>query len=362
MPEPHVPQPVALRPATLAVVAGRPARMPDAPLNEPVTFASTYLGGGAVEYGRYGNPTWTAFETALGTLEGGRCLAFASGLAAVSAVLSLLPQRVVVVVPDNAYAGTRAQLDELVGQGRAEVRSVDVADAVALAGAIPGADLVWLESPTNPRLDVADLPAAIAAAHAAGARAVVDNTFATPLLQRPLDLGADIVVHSATKLLSGHSDVVLGAVVTRDDALLGRLDEHRRLHGSVPGPMETWLALRGLRTLALRVERAGANARELARRLAAHPAVERVRDPGFGTMLAVELAGGPAAADALVAGVRLWVHATSLGGVESSLERRRRWAAESHTVPEALLRLSVGVEDVEDLWADLAHALAAPAP
>jgi cystathionine gamma-synthase len=345
-----------LAPATIAVVAGRPDRVPDAPFNEPVTFASTYNAGGEVEYGRYGNPTWSAFEEAIGALEGGRALAFASGLAAISAVLSLLPEGAIVVAPDNAYTGTRMQIDERVTAGRAKVRPVAVADAAAVAEAADGSDLVWLESPTNPNLDVADIASAAAACAAAGALLVVDNTFATPMLQRPLELGADVVVHSATKLIAGHSDVVLGVAVTRDEELFGRLDAHRRLHGAIPGPMETWLALRGLRTLALRVERAQANARSLAERLAAHQGVRRVRYPGFGAMISVEFAGA-AEADAVVARLRLWTHATSLGGVESSLERRRRWPSESEAVSDSLVRLSVGIEDAEDLWADLAQAL-----
>ena len=197
----------------------------------------------------------------------------------------------------------------------------------------------------------------MAAGHANGALVVVDNTFATPVLQRPLEAGADLVVHSGTKLLAGHSDVQLGIVCGRDPGLRNRLDEHRRLHGAIPGPMEAWLALRGLRTLVLRVERGQANARDLAARLAAHPAVSRVRYPGSGTMVSIELAGGRAAADRLCATVRLWTHATSLGGVESTLERRRRWDSESPAVSDSLVRLSVGIEDADDLWADLAAAL-----
>jgi len=345
-----------LAPSTVAVVAGRPDRVPDAPFSEPVTFASTYNAGGAVEYGRYGNPTWSAFEQALGELEGGDARVFASGLAAISAVLSLMPEGGVVVAPDNAYTGTRAQIDERVAAGRATLRAVDVADRAAVQAAAAGADLVWLESMTNPNLDVADVAAA-AAACAAGPLLVVDSTFATPLLQRPLELGADLVVHSATKLIAGHSDVVLGVVVTADPVLLARIDDHRRLHGAIPGPMETFLALRGMRTLALRVERAQASAQTMAGRLAGHPAVSRVRYPGFGAMVSIELAGGPEAADTLAAQVRLWIHATSLGGVESTLERRRRWPSESAMVSDALVRLSVGIEDVEDLWADLVSAL-----
>ncbi len=343
--------------STRAVTAGRPDRRPDAALSIPVTFASTYVAGGEVEYGRYGNPTWTALETAVGDLEGGWALAFASGLAAASAVLSLLPEGATAVAPDNAYTGTLSLLRERVDAGRAKLRAVEVADTAATVAASDGADLVWLESPTNPRLDVADLPVLVEAAHAAGALVVVDNTFATPVLQRPLEVGADLVVHSATKLLAGHSDVQMGIVCGRDQSLLGRLDRHRRLHGAIPGPMEAWLTLRGLRTLALRVERAQQTARTLAVRLAGHPAVSLVRYPGSGTIVSIELAGGLEAADRLAAGVRLWIHATSLGGVESSLERRRRWESESEAVSDSLVRLSVGIEDAEDLWADLERAL-----
>jgi cystathionine gamma-synthase len=343
--------------STRVVRAGRPERRPDAPLSEPVTFASTYVAGGDVEYGRYGNPTWSALEAAVGDLEGGWALAFASGLAAVSAVLSLLPEGATAVAPDNAYSGTLSQLREREDAGRAKVRAVEVSETEAVVAAAEGADLVWLESPTNPRLDVADLPTLVEAAHRNGALVVVDNTFATPLLQRPLELGADLVVHSGTKLLAGHSDVQMGLVCGRDDAVRHRLDQHRQLHGAIPGPMEAWLALRGLRTMALRVEKAQATARGLAERLAAHPAVSLVRYPGSGTMLSIELTGGRPAADDLCATVRLWIHATSLGGVESSLERRRRWESESAAVSESLVRLSVGIEDIDDLWADLGGAL-----
>ena len=343
--------------STRVVTAGRPPRAPDAPLSVPVTFASTYVAGGEVEYGRYGNPTWTALETVVGDLEGGWGLAFASGLAAASAVLSLLPEGGSAVAPDNAYSGTLGLLRERVDAGRAKLRAVEVSDTAATVAASAGADLVWLESPTNPRLDVADLPTLVAAAHAAGALVVVDNTFATPVLQRPLEVGADLVVHSATKLLAGHSDVQMGIVCGRDEGLLSRLDEHRRRHGGIPGPMEAWLTLRGIRTLALRVDRAQATAGLLAQRLGGHPAVSRVRYPGSGSIVSVELAGGPAAADRLSAGVRLWIHATSLGGVESTLERRRRWPSESDVVSDSLVRMSVGIEDPDDLWADLAAAL-----
>jgi cystathionine gamma-synthase len=206
-------------------------------------------------------------------------------------------------------------------------------------------------------MEVADVEAICAGAHAAGVTVVVDNTFATPLLQRPLDLGADVVAHSATKYLAGHSDVVLGALVTRDEATYQAFDHRRRGYGAIPGPFETWLALRGMRTLALRVERAQATARHLDARLRSHPAVQEVRYPGFGGMLSVVVRGGAEAAETLTRTTSLWVHATSLGGVESTLERRRRWAGEPDSIPEGLVRLSVGIEDAEDLWRDLSAAL-----
>ncbi len=366
-----------LSPATLAVTAGRPERRDGAAVNEAVWLTSTYLAGGPVDYGRTDNPTWQAFEAALGALERGRALVFSSGMGAIAAACALVPDGSTVVAPRHVYSGTGALLREQAAAGRLTVREVDVADTAAVVAAVEGAALLWLESPTNPMIEVADLRALSAAGRAAGALTVVDNTFATPLVQTPLSLGADVVVHSVTKFLSGHSDVVLGATVTADDgpgrAVHERLRAHRRLHGAIAGPQEVFLALRGLRTLALRVERSQASAAELARRLAAHPAVERVRHPslptdpghalasvqmrGYGAILAIEVRGGAQGAERVAAATRLWVHATSLGGVESTLERRRRHPAEVSSVPEHLLRLSVGIEDVEDLWDDLDRAL-----
>mgnify|MGYP000914280584 CR=1 FL=1 len=226
-----------------------------------------------------------------------------------------------------------------------------------------------------PRLADADVPAIVEAAHAVGALVGVDNTFATPLGQRPLEWGADIVVHSATKYLSGHSDVVLGAVVTSREDLREALREERTESGGVAGPFEAWLLLRGMRTLALRMERIWANAAELAARLAAHPLVAEVCHPSlpshaqheraarlmdcFGGVVTVRPVGGVAAAEDLGRHTRIWLPATSLGGVESSFERRRRFPSEAPTVPEDLLRVSVGIEDVEDLWRDLDAALRA---
>jgi cystathionine gamma-synthase len=345
------------RPATVAVKAGRPPREPDNPLNEPLTMASTYVAGGDVEYGRYGNPTWAAFEQALGELEGGRCLAFSSGLAAVATILDLVGNGATVVAPQHAYNGSVMQLADLEARGRIKAVLVDISDTDAVVKACEDAALVWLESPTNPALEVADLPPIVAAAHDAGAYVVVDNTFATPLLQQPLSLDADIVVHSATKFISGHSDVLMGAAVTRDEQLYDVLKKRRDLTGAVPGTFEAWLALRGLRTLHVRLERAQHNAQELVRRLHEHPAVGEVRYPGFGAIVSIVLAQGALAADLLTHKTSLWVHATSLGGVESTFERRRRWKSEPATIPDGLVRMSVGIEDVDDLWSDLAAAL-----
>jgi cystathionine gamma-synthase len=349
----------ALSPATVVVHAGRPPHLPDQPLNVPITMASTYVGGGDLEYGRYANPTWTGFEEALGALEGGRALAFSSGLAAVSTVLDLVGHGAKVVAPRHAYLGSVGQLGDLEGRGRLTAELVDISDTDAVIAALDDdVALLWIESPTNPALEVADVERLVKSGQELGASVVVDNTFATPLLQRPLELGADIVLHSVTKFLAGHSDVVMGALVVRDDQLYDVLKARRDLVGAIPGTLEAWLALRGLRTLHLRVERAQANAAELARRLGSHPAVAEVRYPGFGAVISAVLPTAEAA-DLLTHSTTLWVHATSLGSVESTFERRRRWKGEAATIPEGLVRMSVGIEDVEDLWNDLEQALAA---
>jgi len=369
-----------LSPATLAVTAGRPARDPGAPVNPAVVLSSTYLSAGEPQpgdplYTRYDAPTWHPFEEALGALEASPlpALVFGSGMAAVAATLALVPRGGRVVLPRHAYQVTLVLTADLAERSGLQVQTVDIADTDATLAATQGAAMLWVESPTNPMLEVADLPALVAGAHAAGALVAVDNTFATPLGQQPLVHGADVVVHSVTKYLAGHSDVVLGAAVTGDPDLRARLAAYRTTHGAIAGPWEVWLALRGLRTLALRVERSQRSAGVLAARLAEHPAVAEVRYPGlptdpgherasrllrgFGSIIGLRPQGGRAAADAVVDAVRLWVPATSLGGVESMLERRRRFATESPTVPEDLLRLSVGIEDVEDLWRDLERAL-----
>jgi cystathionine gamma-synthase len=350
-----------LSPATRVVSLGRVPREPGAQVGAPLILTSTYHADGPVNYARAGNPTWAAFEEALGSLEGGEALVLASGMAAIAAALSLVPHGGRVVVPSAAYNGTLVTLADRAQTGEVEVTHVDVTDTDAVVAALEGATMLWIESPTNPLLDVADVEALAHAARDRGVLVVVDNTFATPLLQKPLTLGADVVVHSATKYLSGHSDLLLGATVTRADdagrALHERIRRHRQLHGAIAGPMETWLALRGLRTLSVRLERACANAAVLASRLEGHAGVERVRYPGFGAMISIDVAGDAEGAERVAAATRIWVHSTSLGGVESQVERRRRQPGEPEVVPENLLRLSVGIEDVEDLWRDLDTAL-----
>ncbi len=342
---------------TLAVSSGRPAPGPDQPLNTPIVPASSFHAGGSLEYAREEAPTTSALEEAIGTLESGTAVAFSSGMAAANAMLDLVPPGAVVVAPSAAYTGVAVRLRELAEIGRIALRIVDADDTPAVVAACDGAHLLWLESPTNPMLQVADLPVCISAAHAMGALVLVDNTFATPILQNPLTLGADVVMHSVTKSLSGHSDLLMGALIARDADLAERLRLRRVLLGAAPSAFDSFLALRGIRTLAIRIERAQASARVIVDRLEQHPAVSRVRYPGFGTIAAIELTGGVPAADALSASVHVWTHATSLGGVESLLERRRRWPLESPTVPESLVRLSFGIEGVEDLWADLDQAL-----
>src|SRR4051794_11794971 len=363
-----------LRPETAVIKLGRPPVIEGGPLNAPITPASAlHPMAGAPGYARDGHAPWQALEEVLGALEGGRAVTFASGMAAASAVMRLFGDRPVIVAPEVAYMDVRRALGELQDAGRAEVRLVDVTDTDAVLAACDGASVIWLESPTNPLLGIADLPRLCAAARERDLLCVVDNTFATPLLQRPLELGADVVIHSATKAIGGHSDLLLGAAVVRDEAHLHALRQARELGGATPGALETYLCLRGLRTLPLRLQRAQHNAAILAQRLSDHPEIHEVRHPGLashpqhdrarrtldgsGFMLTFRVLGGAARADALVDAVRVFTHATSLGGVESTLERRARYPSERAIVPDDLLRVSVGCEHVEDLWQDLEQAL-----
>ena len=392
-------------PDTLVVETGRPQRTDGAAVNPPIDLSSTFVSAGDITaspyaYARFDTPAWTPFEEALGQLEHASLpgLVFGSGLAAISAVISLVPAGGTLIIPTHSYQGALASAEQIARRQNFDVVTVDISDTEAVIAALdeaghatPGevaADgtaasasageagspgMLWIESPTNPMLEVADVPALTTAAKDRGFLVSVDNTFATPLLQTPLDLGADIVVHSVTKYLAGHSDVVLGAVVTGNVGLREDLHTERSMRGGIAGPFEVWLALRGLRTLAVRLDRAQANAHAIAERLAAHPTVVETRYPGlpgdpgharaaaqmngFGAIISFTVDSAEKAT-AIAEAVRLWTPATSLGGVESLIERRRRHPAEPATVPEGLIRLSVGIENLEDLWADLEAALA----
>jgi cystathionine gamma-synthase len=350
---------MSIHPETSAITAGRPEVAPDASLNPPLIFSSTYHAGGPVGYGRYGNESWSALEAAISELEGGQTLSFSSGMAAISAVFSILPIGAPVVASNQGYSGTMGLLNQHQASGRLEVRFVDITKTDEVIAAMKGAALLWIESPTNPCLDIADLAALIAAAKKQSIGVGVDNTFATPLVQKPLSMGADIVMHSVTKFLAGHSDVVLGSLSTADPALYKRLEESRRYNGSIPGPFEAWLALRGIRTFPVRFRAAEANAKTLVTRLQNHAKITKVRYPGFGAVISFEIDGNAEQAEKVCESSRLITHATSLGGVESLWERRRRWAGESPSVPEQLIRLSVGCEHVDDIWQDIEQALAA---
>jgi cystathionine beta-lyase/cystathionine gamma-synthase len=355
---------------------------------QPIHLATTYAQRGVgvhqgYEYSRSGNPTRHALEECLASLEGARhALAFASGLAASTTLMLLFDPGDHVVVSDDVYGGTFRLFDRVLRRYGMEFTYVDTRDLGALEAALtPRTRLVWLESPTNPLLRLVDIRAASELAHGAGALVCVDNTFATPALQRPLSLDADLVLHSATKYLGGHSDVVGGCVMTSDDALEERLRFHQNAAGAVPSPFDCWLLLRGLKTLHLRVERQCANALAIARHLAAHPRVTAVHYPGLeshpqhplalrqmapgGGMVSFEVADEPTALAAL-ARLRVFALAESLGAVESLAEHPGRMTHASIPaerrrevgIADGLIRLSIGVEDVEDLIADLDQALA----
>ena len=365
-----------LRPETELITGGRPSAVPDGPLNAPVSPASALHPGGDSGYARGGSPAWEPLEAVVGRLEGGHAVAFASGMAAAHGAFRLFPPRPTVVAPEVAYMAVRESLQMEHDAGRAEVRFVDIADTDAVKAACDGANVLWLESPTNPLLGIADLPDLCEFARGRGILTVVDNTLATPLGQRPLALGADVVMHSGTKAMGGHSDLLIGFAVGRTAELGAELHEARHLAGATPGALETFLCLRGLRTLSLRLERSQANAAVLADRLEGHSQVHEVRYPGLashpqhdlaertmtgpGFMLTFRVNGGAERADSLVDALRVLTRATSLGGVETLIERRARYPAERH-IPADLLRVSVGCEHVEDLWEDLDRALAATA-
>ncbi|GIK40650.1 MAG: cystathionine gamma-synthase [Chloroflexota bacterium] len=371
---------------TLAIHAGQPPDPSTGAVMPPIYQTSTYVQSEVgvhqgYEYSRTDNPTRTALQSCLAALEGADFgLAFASGMAATDTLFRLINPGEHVLIGDDVYGGTYRLLDKVLRGYGLLFNPVNMADLEAVAAALrPETRLVWLETPTNPMLRLADIAAVSQLAHGAGAKVAVDNTFATPFLQQPLALGADFVVHSTTKYLGGHSDVVGGAILTSDPTAYQRLKFLQNAIGAVPGPMDCWLVLRGLKTLALRMERHCANAQRIAAFLVEQPAVARVHYPGlpadpghalarrqmrdFGGMISFVLKGGEAAARRMVRATRLFALAESLGGVESLIEHP---AAMTHAsvadsplaVDPGLVRLSVGIEHVEDLLADLEQALA----
>lgn len=359
------------------VSAGRSAE-PGAPLNVPPIPASNFLLGSGRAYSRDdGTPTWEGLEEIVGGLESGMAVAFASGMAAIAAVFDQLAAGSVVVLPDDCYQGVAGLAAAGAERQRWSVQRLAVDDTAGWIRACSFADLIWLESPSNPLLTVADLEAVCAAPRKPGAIVAVDNTFATPLNQQPLVFGATVSLQSATKFIGGHSDLLAGVATTKDDAVWHALRKSRELTGATPGTLEAYLAVRGARTLALRLQRAQQTAMVLAERLERHPLVTRVRYPGlpshpthavakraltgFGTIISFDLLGGAEFADAVCQRVRLIRHATSLGAVESTMERRAAIPGQEH-LPPSLLRLSVGIEDAGDLWADLDLAIRSAAP
>ncbi|MBT8050417.1 MAG: PLP-dependent transferase [Gammaproteobacteria bacterium] len=363
-----------LKTDTWLVTAGRPEDAGD-PLNWPIIPASNFLAGGGQVYARDGGiPGWEALEFVVGGLEGGEAVAFSSGMAAAAAVFDLLPVGARVALPDECYHG----VSELARRGEAKgawsVERIAVENTAGWLEALRTHELVWLESPSNPLLTVADLGAIAGADRKPGGLLVVDNTFATPLNQRPLELGADISLHSATKFIGGHSDLLGGILIATEPLLVEKLRASRSVNGATPGSLESYLALRGARTLSVRLEKAQVSALKLANWLAKRACVDRVRYPGlvshpthrlaaaqldgFGAMISFDLAARAEAADVVCDKVRVIRHATSLGGVESTMERRAAVPGQEH-LPPGLLRLSVGIENWTDLRDDLAQALAA---
>lgn len=358
-------------PETWVVAAGRPHEA-GSPLNEPMVPASNFLLGGDRVYSRdSATPGWEALETVIGGLEGGKAIAYSSGMAAVAAVFDQLSAGSLVSLPLDCYHGVAELARRGAEKGIWRVQQIAVEDTQGWIRASAGSDLLWIESPSNPLLSVADLEAIAAAPRKAGALFVVDNTFATPLNQQPLLLGADISLHSATKFIGGHSDLLGGIVVAAEESLVSRLQRSRTVKGATPGMLEIFLALRGVRTLALRLGAAQRSAVQLAEWLEQHPDVEKVRYPGlvshpthalaasqlngFGSMISFDLRGGAGIADAVCHATQIIRHATSLGSVESTMERRAAVPGQEH-LPPGLLRLSVGIESCADLKKDLQQA------
>jgi cystathionine gamma-synthase len=372
-----------VRPETLFVHAGAEADPATGAVVPPLHLATTFRHGPAgervagFEYVREGNPNQQQLETALTELErGAGALAFSSGMAAITALLDSLAPGSHLVHPQDCYTGLRVLASEFLPQRGIEATAVDTGNVDAVRAALtPQTRLLWLETPSNPLLRVADIAALAALAHAHGALVACDNTFATPLLQQPLPLGADVVMHSTTKYFGGHSDVLGGALVfARRDEFFAAVAHRRHITGGVPSPFNSWMTLRGLRSLPARLAWHCRNARAVAEFLAAHPRVETVNWPGlpshpnhaialrqmrdFGGMLSVQIRGGREAALAFAAKLRLFTNATSLGGCESLVEHRASVEGDHPVSPQNLLRLSVGLEHADDLIDDLRQALA----
>ena len=355
-------------------------------VNPPVYLTSTYAQDGVgvprfSDYGRVDNPTRAALETCLANLEEAQFgVAFASGLAGEDALLRTLSPGDQVMLGNDAYGGTYRLLTRIFAQWGLETVTVDLADIDAVRAAFgPSTKMLWVETPSNPTLNVVSIPALSDVAHEFGALVVVDNTFATPFLQRPLTLGADVVVHSTTKYIGGHSDVLGGFVATNNDDLATALKFHQYAIGAIPGPLDCYLLLRGIKTLGVRMERHCANARAVADFLSKHHSVERVYYPGltthpghavaavqmsdFGGMVSFTLKGGTGAARKVCEATEVFTLAESLGGVESLIElpsvmTHASTAGSVLEPPDSLVRLSVGIEDIDDLLADLSNALA----
>ena len=372
-----------MRLETLAVHAGGESDVTTGAVAPPIHLATTFRHGPAAEriagyeYQREGNPTNDRLCAAIAGLEGGAAaLTFASGMAAISCLLESLQPGSHIVIPDDCYTGLRVLGAEFLPQRGIRVSTVDMTDLDALERmGREGIDLIWAETPSNPRMKISDIEALARIAKAHGSVLVCDNTFASPVLQRPLQSGADIVMHSTTKYFGGHSDVLGGALVfKRADNLHERVAHRLHITGATLAPFSAWLTLRGCRSLPARMAMHCANARAVAEFLAAHPAIERVNYPGlaghpehavaarqmsdFGGMLSVELRGGHNAALTMAGRLKVFTNATSLGGCESLIEPRASVEGANPTSPENLLRLSIGLEHPDDLIADLAQALA----
>lgn len=356
------------------LIAGGRRREPGQPLNVAPQLASNFYLPADRDYSRAkGTETSDAFEDLMAGLEGGHALSFASGMAAAHVVLNRLPAGATLAIPVDPYHGVKGLAVEAEEQGRWNILRLELDDTQGWIDAAKVADMLWLETPANPLITVCDLPAICGAPRKDGTIVAVDSTFATPLVQRPLDLGADVVMHSATKFIGGHSDLLAGLLITASQELHDEFHNRRLLNGATIGAMEAFLATRGARTLALRMEKAQANALELANRLQASDDVAVVRYPGlashpthenaakfmlgWGAMISFDTVGSAERATAICEQVEIINHATSLGGIESTMERRAAVAGQE-SMPPSLIRFSVGCEDVEDLSNDLANAFA----